>query len=99
MITINLPLPTLPDCYWHEAQQACQQFSEDGLTLSPTPQHIWRLPNEDEAVRSMARHGENSGGVYEEENARPPIKRPPIKSLLCGISIPGDLLVDGNRGR
>lgn len=27
------------------------------------PQHIWRLPTADEAVRSMARHGRNSGGV------------------------------------
>jgi hypothetical protein len=54
---------------WEEAQQVCQYLSEDGLTLAPAPQDIWRLPTVDEAVRSMARHGRNSGGVWDAENA------------------------------
>jgi len=54
---------------WFEAQQACQHLDEDGLTLAPAPQQIWRLPSVDEAVRSMARHGQNSGGVWDAETA------------------------------
>jgi hypothetical protein len=54
---------------WDEAQQACQHLNEDGLTLSTNPQYIWRLPTMDEAVRSMARHGQNSGGVWNKETA------------------------------
>jgi hypothetical protein len=54
---------------WYEAQQACQYLAEDGLALSEAPQHIWRLPAVDEAVRSMARHGQNSGGVWVAESA------------------------------
>jgi hypothetical protein len=50
---------------WYGAQQVCQALSDDGLTLAPVPQHIWRLPTVDEAVRSMARHGQNSGGVWD----------------------------------
>ncbi|MEZ4736437.1 MAG: hypothetical protein R3E79_55835 [Caldilineaceae bacterium] len=49
---------------WHEASRACQYLAEDGTALATTPQNIWRLPTVDEAVRSMARHGENSGGVW-----------------------------------
>jgi hypothetical protein len=55
---------------WHEARRACQRLSQDGLTLSTVAQHIWRLPTVDEAVRSMARHGQNSGGVWDAEAAR-----------------------------
>jgi hypothetical protein len=54
---------------WHEARRACQYLSEDGLAPASTPQHIWRLPTVDEAVRSMALHGENSGGIWDVENA------------------------------
>lgn len=54
---------------WHQAKQVCQYLGEDGLTLAPAPQHIWRLPAVDEAVRSMARHGQNSGGVWDAERA------------------------------
>lgn len=55
---------------WHEARQSCQYLSEDGLTLASTPQHIWRLPTMDEAVRSMARHGHNCSGVWDAEIAK-----------------------------
>ena len=64
---------------WYEAQQVCQHLSEDGLTLAPVPLNIWRLPTVDEAVRSMARHGQNSGGVWDAENAKATYKTAPDK--------------------
>jgi len=64
---------------WNEAQQVCQYLSEDGLTLAPVPQRIWRLATVDEAVRSMARHGQNSGGVWDAENAKATYKTAPDK--------------------
>jgi hypothetical protein len=64
---------------WHEAQQACQYLSDDGLTLTATPQYIWRLPTVDEAVRSMARHGQNSGGVWDVESAKATYETTPDK--------------------
>jgi hypothetical protein len=50
---------------WTDATQACKYLSEDGTTILEEPQNIWRLPTIDEAVRSQARHGENSGGVWD----------------------------------
>jgi hypothetical protein len=50
---------------WFGAQQVCRSLSEDGLKLTSEPQDLWRLPTVDEAVRSMARHGQNSGGVWD----------------------------------
>ena len=71
---------------WHEAQQACQDLSEDGLTIATTPQHIWRLPTVDEAVRSMALHGQNSDGVWDAETAEAAYKtRPDKESPLWNI--------------
>jgi hypothetical protein len=64
---------------WYEAQQVCQQLSEDGLTLESTPQDIWRLPTVDEAVRSMALHGQNSGGEWDTETAEAIYESPPDK--------------------
>ena len=64
---------------WHEAQRICQHLSEDGLSLAPSPQRIWRLPAVDEAVRSMARHGGNSGGVWDAESARATYRITPDK--------------------
>ena len=55
---------------WREAWQACQYLSQDGLVLDPAPQDFWRLPTVEEAVRSMARHGKNSGGVWDAEAAK-----------------------------
>jgi len=55
---------------WFEAQLVCQHLDEDGLTLAPGPERIWRLPTVEEAVRSMARHGQNSGGVWDPEMAK-----------------------------
>jgi hypothetical protein len=64
---------------WHEAKRVCQHLSEDGLILAPAPQNIWRLPTVDEAVRSMARHGQNSGGSWDAENAQAAYKTIPDK--------------------
>jgi hypothetical protein len=64
---------------WYEAQQTCQRLSEDGLRLAFAPQYIWRLPTVDEAVRSMARHGQNSGGEWYAETAEAVYKSPPDK--------------------
>jgi hypothetical protein len=64
---------------WYEAQEVCQYLDEDGLALAPAPQHIWRLPTVDEAVRAMARHGQNSGGVWDAENAKATYKTTPDK--------------------
>jgi hypothetical protein len=71
---------------WEEAQQVCQHLSEDGLTLASAPQDIWRLPTVDEAVRSMTRHDQNSGGVWDAENAEAIYqKRPDKESPLWNV--------------
>jgi hypothetical protein len=64
---------------WFEAQAACQHLSEDGLTLAAESVDIWRLPSVDEAVRSMARHGENSGGVWDAETGEAEYETTPDK--------------------
>jgi len=52
---------------WHEAVRRCQYLTEDGRTISDDPSSVWRLPTAEEAVRSMSRHGVNSGGVWNEQ--------------------------------
>lgn len=64
---------------WHEARQVCQHLGEDGRTRTATPQHIWRLPTVEEAVRSMARHGRNCAGVWDEETAQAGYETTPDK--------------------
>jgi hypothetical protein len=64
---------------WHEAQQACAYLDADGRALAPVAQHIWHLPAVDEAVRSMARHGQNSGGVWDAEAAQATYEATPDK--------------------
>ena len=64
---------------WQEAQKICQYLDEDGLTVAPTPQDIWRLPTVDEAVRSMAHHGINSGGIWDAEAAKATYETTPDK--------------------
>ena len=50
---------------WQEAVSCCQHLSADGKTLAEAPQNVWRLPTVEEAVRSMSRHGVNSGGIWD----------------------------------
>jgi len=64
---------------WYEAQHACQYLMENGQDLASTPQYIWRLLTIDEAVRSMARHGQNSGGKWDSETAEATYKTTPDK--------------------
>jgi hypothetical protein len=64
---------------WYEAQQACEYLDKDGLALAPVAQHTWRLPTVDEAVRSMAHHGQNSGGAWDAKMARATYETTPDK--------------------
>ena len=64
---------------WYEAQQLCQYLDEDGLSPASEPQYNWRLPTVDEAVRSMARHGQNSSGVWDGEIAKAAYQTTPDK--------------------
>ena len=50
---------------WHEALSRCRHLSGDGKSLAEVPQNVWRLPTVEEAVRSLSRHGINSGGIWD----------------------------------
>ncbi len=64
---------------WDEARRVCRYLSADGSSLAPEEQNIWRLPSADEAVRSMAIHGENAGGVWDAPRNKAFYKRTPDK--------------------
>ena len=64
---------------WDEARERCQYLTEDSAVLASTVQNIWRLPTVDEAVRSMSRHGENSGGSWDAQKAQASYQTPPDK--------------------
>ncbi len=66
---------------WYEAVRVCQLLNQDGKTVASEPQNIWRLPTVDEAVRSMALHGENSRGVWDDKNAKAIYERRPDKEF------------------
>ncbi len=55
---------------WQDAFSRCQRLSEDGTTLTGIEQNVWRLPTVEEAVRSLTRRGENSGGVWDAVSAK-----------------------------
>ncbi len=55
---------------WQDAVKRCQYLTQDGKTLADVPQNIWRLPTVEETVRSMARHGVNSGGVWDAQTRK-----------------------------
>ena len=55
---------------WEEANKICQYLTEDGKTLADTLQNIWRLPTIEETVRSLTRHNENAGGVWDAETGK-----------------------------
>ena len=54
-------------------------LAADSLTLTTSPTHIWRLPTVDEAVRSMARYGQNNGDLWDAETAEATYKTAPDK--------------------
>jgi len=66
---------------WGEAVRVCQFLNQDGKTTASEPQNIWRLPTVDEAVRSMALHGENSRGIWDDENAKAVYDKRPDKEF------------------
>ncbi len=64
---------------WFEAQRVCQYLNDDGLSLAPVKQDIWRLPTVDEAVRSMSHHGQNSGGLWDADLSQAAYRTTPDK--------------------
>ena len=64
---------------WYEANQQCQHLTEDGLNIHSAPQYFWRLPTVDEVVRSMSRHAQNSGGVWNAGTGQAAYKTTPDK--------------------
>jgi len=64
---------------WPEAQKACEYLNEDGSKIASASQHIWRLPTVDEAVRSLSRHGQNSGGEWDAETLEASYETTPDK--------------------
>lgn len=62
-----------------EAQDICSRLSADGVTLMDTAQNAWRLPTVEEAVRSMALHGENAGGTWDAEAGKAGYLKTPDK--------------------
>lgn len=51
-----------------QSYNVCLYLGEDGLTLSSTPQNIWRMPTVDDYARSLARHGVNAGCIWRGES-------------------------------
>ena len=71
---------------WQEALRLCDHLSEDGKTLAEAPQNVWRLPTVEQAVRSMSRHGINSGGIWNEQSRTATYRtRPDKESPLWNI--------------
>lgn len=50
---------------WDIAVHVAEHLSRNGSTVEATPQGYWRLPTMDEAARSLVRHGQNAGGVWD----------------------------------
>lgn len=72
--------------HWQEALRRCQYLMKDGQTLADVPQNVWRLPTVEEAVRSMSRHGVNSGGVWDEQTKTATYRvRPDKESPLWNV--------------
>jgi len=64
---------------WQEAARRCRHLTDDGRSLSPREQNIWRLPTVEEAVRSMQLHGVNSGGTWNASARKASYESPPEK--------------------
>jgi hypothetical protein len=64
---------------WFTATDRCARLTPDGSTLASTPQHVWRLPTADEAVRSMSFRGRNSNGRWDPETRRATFRVQPDK--------------------
>ena len=66
---------------WSTADEICRRLDEDGTKLNETDMEIWRLPNVDEAVRSMSRHGVNSNGIWDESAREARYETKPDKEM------------------
>lgn len=62
-----------------EAEKICSHLSGDGSQLLQEEVNIWRLPTVEEAVRSQMLHGENAGGVWDEEQKKASYEMTPDK--------------------
>jgi len=62
-----------------ETTGLCFYLSEDGTTLLPEPQDIWRMPTADEIVRSLVRGGENAGCTWDGVSTSADCERQPNK--------------------
>jgi hypothetical protein len=66
-----------------QATGLCAYLSADGLTLTDTPQNIWRMPTVDELARSLTRDGKSAnctwqGGVGQLTCSLTPDKETPL---------------------
>ena len=52
------------------ATNLCRYLNADGQSLSSEPRDIWRMPTTDEVVRSLVRHGQNAGCMWDGEVGR-----------------------------
>lgn len=57
----------------------CRYLNEEGSALMDEPQGYWRMPTTDELVRSLVRHGENAGCVWNGELGQQPCEVCPDK--------------------
>jgi hypothetical protein len=62
--------PSAGGLSWTEAWERCSQLDYDGTRTDSAAAGPWRLPTLDEAVRSMARHGQNAGGHWDAQQRR-----------------------------
>ncbi len=67
---------------WFEARDIASRLSLDGKSLLNEPQNFWRLPTNDEYVRSCVRHGVNSGGQLVEPGKAIYVVRPDKETPL-----------------
>lgn len=73
---------------WDEAKQICSHLSEDGKTILEDEVNIWRLPSVEEAVASQVYHGENAGGVWNNQTHEANYKHQPDKeSPLWNVNL------------
>ena len=67
----------------------CLYLSEDGSRLETSVQGYWRMPTTDEIVRSLVRHGENAGCIWEGQTGNQQCTVTPDKETpLCNPNSP-----------
>lgn len=64
---------------WEQAKERVRYLTEDGLSASPVPQNIWRLPTREEIVRSLTRSNRNAGGTWNAASERASYELKPDK--------------------